>query len=102
MTVTVTDSFEIRAGMTGIKHAPGVVMVFDASNASHIPRVGATVHLRRPGGHGFDVVIGEVKEHGPARSFYFEGLKLADAPIGSTLSWADVKATKSVSGGVAK
>jgi hypothetical protein len=88
MEVRVTDSFEIRAGMPGIKHAPGVVLVFDATGVGGIPKPGATVQLTPPNGVPLDVVVGEVKKHGPGRSFFVEGLTPMDAPIGSKLSWS--------------
>jgi hypothetical protein len=94
MTFVVSDSFEIRAGMPRVKHPPGVVVVFDAGgHTREMAKVGSVIHLARPDGDGIDVVVGDVKKHGSARSFYFEGLRLIDAPVGSKLSWDAPKPT---------
>jgi hypothetical protein len=89
MKAKITDCFELRAGTNGLKHAPGLVLVFDASGVeSAIPKAGSRVHLLQPGGGDLELVIGEVKRHGRARSFFFEGLQRGDAPVGSVLSWS--------------
>jgi hypothetical protein len=92
MKVEVIDSIEIRAGMTGLKHAPGLVVVFDATHCGPtIPKVGSRIRALRRGAGAIDLVIGEVKKHGSGRSFFFEGLNRHDVPIGSSLSWPDSK-----------
>lgn len=88
MTVKVKDSFEIKPGMPGIRHAPGVVLVIDAAGINNIPQIGSTVKLKPPHGQAYDVVVGESKKHGLGRSFFIEGLTRTDAPIGSSLSWS--------------
>ena len=88
MTVKVKDSFEIKPGMPGTKHVPGVVLVFDAAGISGIPQIGSTVKLKPPHGEAYDVVVGESKKHGVGRSLFIEGLTRTDAPVGSSLSWS--------------
>jgi hypothetical protein len=90
MTFKVTDSFEIRPGMTAITHAPGVVVVFDAAgHEQQVPTAGSRVRLVRPDGDAIDAVVSEVRAHDTARSLYFEGLTKMDAPIGTTVSLDD-------------
>ena len=69
MNVEVIDSFEIKAGMAGLKHAPGLVVVFDASKCGPaIPKAGSRIRAAPRGGSAIDLVIGEVKKHGSGRS----------------------------------
>lgn len=95
MKVEVTETFEIKAGMAGLKHAPGLVVVFDvAQGGSTLPGTGKRVKVTPPRGHDFDLVIGEVKKHGNGRSFFFEGLDRREVPVGSILSWPGARKTK--------
>jgi hypothetical protein len=87
MNVRVKDSFEIKPGMPGTKHAPGVVLVFDVAGKADIPRPGSTIQLKPPHGHPYEVVVGASKKRGLGRSFFIEGLTRADAPVGSSLRW---------------
>ncbi|HUB26595.1 MAG TPA: hypothetical protein VL992_14310 [Tepidisphaeraceae bacterium] len=90
MKVQIIDSFEIKAGMPELKHAPGLVVVFDASGCgAAVPKAGDRVRAARRGGTGIELVIGEVKRHGSGRSFFFEGLNRKDLPVGSSLTWPD-------------
>lgn len=95
MNVEVTETFEIKAGMTGLKHAPGLIVVFDASKCnSTVPKSGSRIRVSPPRGGGFDLVVGEVKKHGIGRSFFFEGLERREVPVGSILSWSAAKKSK--------
>jgi hypothetical protein len=94
MKVGVTDSFEVKAGMAGLKHASGLVVVFDASQrGAKMPKAGSRIRAARNGGGAIDLIVGEVKRHGIGRSFFFEGLSRQDVPIGSVLSWPHGKKT---------
>lgn len=86
--VSVVDSFEIKPNTPGSQHAPGLVVIFDGRQcAFQLPGVGSAVDLLRPDGVARQAVVGEVKEHGEGRSFFFQGLKCDDAPIGTIVSW---------------
>jgi hypothetical protein len=88
MKVTIRDTIEIRRGITGTSHVPGLVVVFDPIAGKRMPGVGVAIELHRPTGV-IEVVINEVKKLGRSRSFFFAGLTKVDAPIGSVLAWAD-------------
>jgi hypothetical protein len=86
--VAVKDAFEIKAGTAGSNHAPGLVVIFDGRQCGFkLPPLGATVNLLRPDGASQDAVVEEVKEHGEGRSFFLRGLTLAEAPVGTIVSW---------------
>jgi len=86
--VSVKDSFEVKANTPGSDHAPGLVVVFDGRQCRfEMPPLGAEVELLRPDGIVRKAVVQEQKEHGDGRSFFFAGLRLDDAPIGTVLSW---------------
>ena len=90
MNVSVTDSFEIKPGMPGITHAPGVVVVFDAPpKGGGLPSAGEVIRLKRKGVAEVDVMVGEVKTFQNTVTFYLEGLTRGDAPIGCVLAWPD-------------
>jgi hypothetical protein len=95
MTVTVTDSFEIRPGMAGTSHAPGVIVVFDPSRfGQNVPSLGTRMTVRSPDGRVVPTVLGELKHHGRGMSFFFADLTTNDAPIGSEIQWQEIVAPK--------
>ena len=88
MTATIKEVIEIKPGMAGMKHAPGLVVVFDASAIGKgQPKAGMRVTLSRSDVVDVELVVGEAKSHGIAISLFFEGLTRREIPIGSTLSW---------------
>jgi len=88
MTVRITDSFEIRPGMPGTDHEPGLVIVFDGSDcAQQVPGPGLQVRLAEPGGRVVEATVTEVKRHGRGVSFFLPRLTRADVPVGSEVSW---------------
>jgi hypothetical protein len=88
MEVRATDSFDIRPGMPGIKHVPGVILVFEAAGIRPLPKPGDKVQITPPDAGAKRVVIGEVKKHGTGRSIFIEGLTRFDAPIGTIITWS--------------
>jgi hypothetical protein len=85
----VKDAFELRANTVGSEHAPGLVVVFDGRQCGyHLPPIGGVVELLRPDGSSGEAIVGEIKEHGDGRSFFFGGLHQDDAPIGTVMSWS--------------
>jgi hypothetical protein len=99
----VTDAFEIRPGMTGIEHAPGVVVCFDAKGfETEVPTAGAMIGLRKLNGETIDVAISEVKWFETTCTLYLEGLGLSDAPVGSELTWTAKKRPYRVSRSIAQ
>jgi hypothetical protein len=90
--VSVMDAFEIKPHTAGSEHAPGLVIVFDGRQCSFdLPAIGQIVELLRPDGSNIDAPVGEIKEHGEGRSFFFAGLQREDAPIGTVISWLTAK-----------
>jgi hypothetical protein len=47
------------------------------------------VLITSPGGHERQARIGEIKDHGSSRSFFFGNLEKEDVPLGSHLEWQD-------------
>lgn len=87
--VAVTDAFEIKPNRPGSDHAPGLVVIFDGRQcAFRLPPMGSRVMLLRPDGTVASAQITEGKEHGYGRSFFFDGLHDADAPVGTIIIWA--------------
>jgi hypothetical protein len=86
--VSVKDAFEIKPNVPGSSHAPGLVVIFDGRQCGfELPPVGSTIELLRPDGTSCTAVVSEMKEHGDGRSFFFDGVRRDDAPVGTILSW---------------
>jgi hypothetical protein len=92
MKLKIHDRIEIKPGMHGIKHAPGLVIVVDiAGHGASAPQVGDVVQIQREGKADLKLIVGETKKHGPGRSFYFEGVTRLDVPADSIFSWEPPK-----------
>lgn len=87
--VSVKDAFEIKANTPGSSHAPGLVVIFDGRQCGfRVPGIGSVVELLRPDGTVQRATVGEIKEHGDGRSFFFEGMKRDEAPVGTIVFWS--------------
>lgn len=88
MDVKVTDCFEIANRLVSSGYPTGLVVLFDwIAPDDLLPVVGGRVELIDPRGVALQATVGEIKSHGPGRSFYFAGMTKDQAPRGSILSW---------------
>jgi len=96
METKVVDCFEIKPGMAGTKHAPGVVVVFDGAvcSADRWPAVGTRITIHTLKGQT-TTTVGELKRHGTGVSLFFAGLKSDVVPIGSVIEWSEKLAVAS-------
>jgi len=90
----INDRIEIKPGMRGMKHAPGLILIVDfTAHEERPPHVGEIVRIVRAGLRDLSLKVGETKKHGSGRSFYFEGVTPADVPADAIFCWEPRKKT---------
>jgi hypothetical protein len=83
--IRVCDVIELKASF-GTKHAPGVVLVLEAFRVDPPESlVGRVVSVRAPHGRSQPARIGDVRDHGPTISLFFEELPRDYWSIGTTV-----------------
>ena len=89
MQTKIVDSFEIKKGMVGTMHAPGVIVVFDGAvcTADQWPVIGTHLTIYTLAGPAMKAVVGERKLHGNGVSLFLDGLTTAAVPVGSVIEW---------------
>ena len=87
--VAVVDVIPIRLAH-GLDYPSGLAVVLDACPAADPTSfVGRVASIRPPGGVPRGERIADVRDHEVTISFFFEGLKREDVPIGSTITVVD-------------
>ena len=93
MNATVKDHIELRpeyGDSDGL--APGLIVTFDyGGDIELLPDLDDLVRLTTPFGEARAARVSELKQLGSACGVVFSNLTKRDAPLGTTLEWADAR-----------